>query len=244
MEDFNMTVKEFDDLLKEQGLTKSEIQDLDFKIARNITYQEAQSYPGTLHDKAAAYYERYKKLLTETDRQHYLDNAQKMFDRYMETQNKNRGTIANKLIKQMGEFRYDFSFMDEVAAAEYLAMIFHRSENNTMSNKFVKHYDTLIEQIWEHNDVFLFKYIFMREANDAEDMVAIYHYNSNRPQGCGDFILQCEVTEFFPNDLSKAPNIIFELGSKESIKPIDREVGLQMLSGDTKIDDIVKSLKG
>ena len=58
------------------------------------------------------------------------------------------------------------------------------------------------------------------------------------------FRSQCEVTEFFPNDLSKAPNIIFELGSKESIKPIDREVGLQMLSGDTKIDDIVKSLKG
>lgn len=238
-----MTVKEFDDLLKEQGLTKSEIQDLDFKIARNITYREADSYPGTLHEKAAAYYERYKKLLVETDRQHYLDNAQKMFDRYVGTQSKNRGTVAGKLIKQMGEFRYDFSFMEEIAAAEYLSMIYNRSENSEMSNKFVKHYDTLIEQIWKHNEVILFKYIFMQEVNDTEDMVAIYHYNANRPNGCGEFILQCEVSEFFPHDLSQAPNLIFEIGTKENIKSIDREIGMQMLSGDTNIDDILKALK-
>lgn len=238
-----MTVKEFDDLLKEQGLTKSQIQDLDFKIARNITYREAESYPGTLHDKAAAYYERYRKLLIETDRQHYLDNAQKMFDRYMDSQSKNRGTVAGKLIKQMGEFRYDFSFMDEVAAAEYLSMIYSRSENNEMSGKFNKYYDSVIEQIWKHSEVILFKYIFMKEVNDTEDMVAIYHYNSNRPNGCGEFIMQCEASEFFPHDISQAPNVIFELGSKEHVKSIEREVALQMLSGDTSIDDILKALK-
>lgn len=238
-----MTVKEFDDLLKEQGLTKSEIQDLDFKVSRHITYHEAEAYPGTLHDKAAAYYERYRKLLLETDREHYLDNAQKMFDRYVGTQSKNRGTVAGKLIKQMGEFRYDFSFMDEVAAAEYLAMIYNRSENTEISNKSMKHYDALIEQLWKHNEVILFKYIFMQEVNDTEDMVAIYHYNANRPNGCGEFIMQCEVSEFFPHDLSQAPNVIFELGSKENVKAVDREVGLQMLSGNANIDDILKSLK-
>lgn len=238
-----MTVKEFDELLKEQGLTKSQIQDLDFEIARNITYHEAGAYPGTLHDKAAAYYEKYKKLLAETDRQHYLDNAQKMFDRYVGTQNKNRGTVAAKLIKQMGEFRYDFSFMDEVAAAEYLAMIYSRSENNELSGKFIKYYDSTIEQIWKHNEVILFKYIFMKEVNDTEDMVAVYHYNPNRPDGCGDFILQCAISEFFPHDLSQVPNLLFEMGSKEAPKSIDREVGLQMLSGDTNIDDILKALK-
>jgi hypothetical protein len=243
MEELSMTVKEFDDLLKKEGLTKSEIQDLDFKISRNITYREAEAYPGTLHDKAAAYYERYQKLLIETDKEHYLDNAQKMFDRYVGTQSKNRGTVAGKLIKQMGEFRYDFSFMDEVAAAEYLSMIYNRSENSEMSNKFAKYYDSLIEQIWKHSEVILFKYIFMQEVNDTEDMVAIYHYNSNRPNGCGDFIMQCEVSEFYPHDLSQAPNVIFELGNKDAAKPIEREVGLQMLSGNTNIDDILKALK-
>lgn len=238
-----MTVKEFDDLLTEQGLTKSEIQDLDFAIARNITYREADAYPGTLHDKAAAYYEKYSALLTETDRQHYLDNAQKMFDRYMESQSKNRGTVAAKLIKQMGEFRYDFSFIDEVAAAEYLSMIYNRSENNELSKKFGKAYNSMIEQIWKHNEVILFKYIFMKEVNDTEDMVSLYYYNSNRPDGCGDFILQCAVSEFFPYDLSTAPNLLFEIGSKEAPKPIDRSIGLQMLSGNAHVDDIIKTLK-
>jgi hypothetical protein len=55
--------------------------------------------------------------------------------------------------------------------------------------------------------------------------------------------MQCEVSEFYPHDLSVAPNVIFELGSKDNIKPIEREVGLQMLSGDTNIDDILKALK-
>ena len=219
-----MTVKEFDDFLKEQGLTKSQIQDLDYQISRHITYNEAEAYPGTLHEKAAAFYEHYRKIVAETDREHYLDNAKKMFDRYIGTQNKNKGTVAAKLIKQMGEFRYDFSFMDEVAAAEYLVMIYNRSENNEMSGKFTK-------------------YIFMQEIHDAEDMVAVYHYNSNRPNGQGEFILQCEVNEFFPHDLSQAANIIFELGAKEGGKPIDREVGLQMLSGGTNIDALLKSLK-
>ncbi len=238
-----MTVKEFDDFLKEQGLTKSQIQDLDYQISRHITYNEAEAYPGTLHEKAAAFYEHYRKIVAETDREHYLDNAKKMFDRYIGTQNKNKGTVAAKLIKQMGEFRYDFSFMDEVAAAEYLVMIYNRSENNEMSGKFAKYYDSMIEQLWKHNEIILFKYIFMQEIHDAEDMVAVYHYNSNRPNGQGEFILQCEVNEFFPHDLSQAANIIFELGAKEGGKPIDREVGLQMLSGGTNIDALLKSLK-
>ena len=70
-----MTVKQFDDYLKEQGMTKSQIQDLDYQIARHITYSEAEAYPGTLHEKAAAFYDRYRKIVAETDREHYLDNA-------------------------------------------------------------------------------------------------------------------------------------------------------------------------
>jgi len=238
-----MTVKEFDDMLKEQGLTKSEVQDLDFEVARNITYKEVDQYPGTLHDKAAAYYERYVKLKQETDRQHYLDNAQKMFDRYVSTQKKNRGTVATKLIKQMGEFRYDFSFMDEVAAAEYLAMIYARSENAELSGKFMKAYDTVIEQLWQRNEVILFKYIFMQDAGDSGDMVACYHYNASHPDGVGEHIMQCEASEFFPHDLSKAPNIIFEIGNTDNVKSVDRQTGLQMLSGSADVNDILKSLR-
>jgi len=239
-----MTVKQYEDLLKEQGLSKSEIQDLDFEISRNITYREAEQYPGTLHEKAAAYYERYQKLKQETNRQHYLDNAQRMFDRYVSTQNKNRGTVAGKLIKQMGEFRYDFSFMDEVAAAEYLAMIYSRSENTEMSGKFTRAFDTVIDQLWKHCEVILFKYIFMRDDQDAEDKVACYHYTQNRPDGIGEFILQCDASEFYPNDLSKVPNIVFEIGSRDSAKRVDYDTGMKMLSGSTGVDDIIRSLKG